>query len=156
MVILVVISPSVLGFASKYSDIIPRSIVYYLLDLLNYLISRNPVDQPGVSTDPCSVIYGGPHEQSEPELQAVVRFLQDRADVIKAYLAFHSYSQLWMMPYSYSDVKTGDYEELVRNSLDCCILIIKSYRIILEIDGLFSIFSTVRKEEKRKREYPDD
>ena len=70
-------------------------------------------ETPGVSTDPCSVIYGGPKSESEPEVQAVVQFLRDHRDVIKSYVAFHSYSQLWMMPFSHTDRKPEDYPELV-------------------------------------------
>ena len=78
-----------------------------------YLMFYLYPETPGVSTDPCSVIYGGSEAESEPEVRAVIRFLRERVDVIKSYVALHSYSQLWMTPFSYTSDTPKDYPELV-------------------------------------------
>ena len=64
--------------------------------------------------DPCSRMYVGPAPFSEPETEAVARFLANHNDSIKAYLAYHSFSQLWMLPYSYSkEQNPPNLEQLV-------------------------------------------
>ncbi|XP_053613735.1 zinc carboxypeptidase-like [Plodia interpunctella] len=57
----------------------------------------------GTSPDPCSNTYPGPTAFSEPETRAIaqyVRNVNERAN-IAYYLAFHSYTQLVILPYSH-------------------------------------------------------
>lgn len=69
----------------------------------------------GSSRDPCSDIYAGPRPFSEPETKALSRKILSLKNQLKMYLTFHSYSQLWLIPYGYSkQVKPADYNELVR------------------------------------------
>lgn len=68
--------------------------------------------------DPCGRMYIGPEAMSEPEVQAVTRFLKQHNSTIKAYLAYHSFSQLWMLPYSYTQTKNPpNIQELVSPSV---------------------------------------
>ncbi|OXA50734.1 Carboxypeptidase B [Folsomia candida] len=70
--------------------------------------------EQGSSTDPCSDIYHGPRAFSEPETLSVARAIKARPN-IKLYLTFHSYSQLWLVPYGYArNTRPVDYNELVR------------------------------------------
>jgi hypothetical protein len=66
-----------------------------------------------VKLDPCSNTYPGPYAFSEPEANATANFLFQHRQRIQAYLTFHSYSQLWLTPYGYSDDLPDDYEDLV-------------------------------------------
>jgi len=39
-------------------------------------------------------------------------FLLSHSDEIKVYLTFHSYSQLWLVPWGYKSEKPADYYDL--------------------------------------------
>jgi len=68
----------------------------------------------GASTDPCSEIYDGPSPFSEVETQALSNFLLANKDIIKAYVSLHSYSELFMFPWSYAaHTYTDDHQEYV-------------------------------------------
>ncbi|XP_052756711.1 uncharacterized protein LOC113520958 [Galleria mellonella] len=58
----------------------------------------------GASNDPCSNTFAGPQPFSEPESQAIAQYVshlqKDRHNLIY-YIAFHSYSQLVVVPYSH-------------------------------------------------------
>ena len=69
---------------------------------------------PGTSNDKCSEIYRGPAAHSEPETAALRDLLTDSAINFKAYLTIHSYSQLWLTPWSYAPALPEDYEDLMR------------------------------------------
>uniref|UniRef100_A0A8D0G6M1 Carboxypeptidase A2 n=1 Tax=Sphenodon punctatus TaxID=8508 RepID=A0A8D0G6M1_SPHPU len=66
---------------------------------------------PGASNNPCSDSYRGPSANSEVEVKTVVDFIK-RHGKIKAFLTFHSYSQLLMYPYGYKCTSPADYKEL--------------------------------------------
>ncbi|XP_072110603.1 carboxypeptidase B-like [Mobula birostris] len=66
----------------------------------------------GASKNSCSNVYCGPFVESEPEVKAVANFVRDHLQHIKAYLAFHSYSQLLLFPYSYTFSYSRRHEEL--------------------------------------------
>lgn len=66
----------------------------------------------GTSRDPCSDVYHGPRAFSEPETNAVAQAIMARRNQIKLYLTFHSYSQLWLLPWSYTRQRPADYNEL--------------------------------------------
>lgn len=55
----------------------------------------------GSSTDPCSEIYQGAYAFSEPETRSVRDFITPRRGQIKAFLTFHSYSQILMYPFGH-------------------------------------------------------
>ena len=65
----------------------------------------------GVSPDPCANQYPGVGPFTEPEVRAVADYVS-RNDVI-AYLAYHSCSQYYMIPYGFSESLPPDYDELV-------------------------------------------
>ncbi|XP_003372879.1 carboxypeptidase B [Trichinella spiralis] len=78
-------------------------------------------NQQGGSQDPCQETYSGRSAFSEPETQAIERFILQRADQLGAFLTLHSYSQIWMYPYGnqrYSYPK--DVHDL--NTVCCVIL----------------------------------
>ncbi|PNF25142.1 Carboxypeptidase B [Cryptotermes secundus] len=67
----------------------------------------------GASDDPCQETYAGPRPFSEPETRAISDFIMDRKDRIKLYLTMHAYSQMWLIPWGYTNKKTGDYDDLM-------------------------------------------
>ncbi|KRY11619.1 Carboxypeptidase B [Trichinella patagoniensis] len=78
-------------------------------------------NQQGGSQDPCQETYSGRSAFSEPETQAIERFILQRADQLGAFVTLHSYSQIWMYPYGnqrYSYPK--DVHDL--NTVCCVIL----------------------------------
>ncbi|TKC43468.1 hypothetical protein EI555_001342, partial [Monodon monoceros] len=62
--------------------------------------------------DPCREIYGGPAPESEKETKAVTDFIRSHRKSIKAYLTFHSYSQMLLFPYGYTSELPPNHEEL--------------------------------------------
>lgn len=65
---------------------------------------------PGSSNNPCSQTYSGPRPQSESEVKSIVDFVNSHN--IKAFISIHSYSQLLMYPYGYTDTPIKDQTEL--------------------------------------------
>lgn len=65
----------------------------------------------GASDNPCSEVYHGPHANSEVEVKSVVDFIQEHGN-FKCFIDLHSYSQLLMYPYGYTDKKASDADEL--------------------------------------------
>uniref|UniRef100_A0A1I8AGL9 Zinc carboxypeptidase A 1 n=1 Tax=Steinernema glaseri TaxID=37863 RepID=A0A1I8AGL9_9BILA len=53
----------------------------------------------GSSSDSCQETYHGPAAFSEPESRAVKEFLEKNP--VKGFISFHSYSQLWLIPYGH-------------------------------------------------------
>lgn len=62
----------------------------------------------GSSKDPCSDIYMGPQAFSEPETQAIKKFVESRPN-LKVLLSFHTYSELILYPWggSYEPIKNA-------------------------------------------------
>ncbi|XP_011355536.1 carboxypeptidase A4 isoform X2 [Pteropus vampyrus] len=65
----------------------------------------------GASDNPCSEVYHGPHANSEVEVKSVVDFIQEHGN-FKCFIDLHSYSQLLMYPYGYTNKKASDADEL--------------------------------------------
>lgn len=59
------------------------------------------------------VCYKGPKPFSEPEIKAVSSKIMDNRERIILYIALHSYSQLILLPWGYSNKKVPeDYAQL--------------------------------------------
>ena len=67
----------------------------------------------GSSENPCSETYAGPHAASEPEVQAIQRFLTNKTLPFEVFVTLHSYGQLWMLPYGYSSEKAANHDNMV-------------------------------------------
>lgn len=67
---------------------------------------------PGASDEPCDDDYRGIEPFSEVEVKNVAEYLRKNRPV--GYMDIHSYSQLWMTPWGYTERKTRDHKELVR------------------------------------------
>lgn len=74
----------------------------------------------GATNDSCSNLYAGPAPFSEPEARAIrdyVLNLKEQGEMIY-YIAFHSYTQLIIVPYSHVDSEDSllsiNYADMVR------------------------------------------
>ncbi|GJJ74929.1 hypothetical protein EMPS_07287 [Entomortierella parvispora] len=65
-------------------------------------------NQGGSSTNPCADDYMGPSAFSSPEATNIGNYLKNTPNVV-SYIDFHSYSQLWMVPYGYTGTRPGTY-----------------------------------------------
>lgn len=66
------------------------------------------------NSDPCGPDYRGSAAESEKETKAVTDFIRKNQKSIKAYITFHSYSQMLLYPYGYTSELPSNHEELVR------------------------------------------
>uniref|UniRef100_A0A8C0MMP2 Carboxypeptidase B n=1 Tax=Canis lupus familiaris TaxID=9615 RepID=A0A8C0MMP2_CANLF len=62
--------------------------------------------------NPCANIYRGPKPESEKETKAVTDFIRSHLKSIKAYITFHSYSQMLLFPYGYTSKLPSNHEDL--------------------------------------------
>jgi len=68
----------------------------------------------GVSWNPCADDYPGPKPFSETETRTTSQTILRLKDSIKAFISFHAYSQLWLMPWGYTKEKSEDYDDLYK------------------------------------------
>ncbi|RZF49063.1 hypothetical protein LSTR_LSTR008349 [Laodelphax striatellus] len=69
--------------------------------------------EAGASDNPCRETYAGPQPFSEPETRAVSDFILDKKSRLKVFLTLHAYSQMWLIPWSYTKSKAKDYDDLM-------------------------------------------
>ncbi|RLV88761.1 hypothetical protein DV515_00015308 [Chloebia gouldiae] len=65
----------------------------------------------GASGYSCSETYHGPYPNSEPEVKSIVDFVKSHGN-IKAFVSIHSYSQLLLYPYGYTETPARNAQEL--------------------------------------------
>ncbi|XP_006895632.1 PREDICTED: mast cell carboxypeptidase A [Elephantulus edwardii] len=68
---------------------------------------------PGTS-NPCGETYGGSAPESERETRAVTDFIRRHLQSIKAYITFHSYSQMLLFPYGYTQKLAPNHKDLAK------------------------------------------
>ncbi|XP_027399657.1 mast cell carboxypeptidase A isoform X2 [Bos indicus x Bos taurus] len=66
------------------------------------------------TNDPCQEIYRGPAPESEKETKAVSDFIRSHLKSIKAYITFHSYSQMLLFPYGYTSELPPNHKNLAK------------------------------------------
>lgn len=81
----------------------------------------------GSSSNPCSDIYAGPTSFSEPETRAIRDFLVENKDQLKVYLSIHAYSQMWMLPWGFSQERPENYNDMYEVALNATTALEKSY-----------------------------
>ncbi|KAF7271083.1 hypothetical protein GWI33_016043 [Rhynchophorus ferrugineus] len=69
--------------------------------------------QGGASNNPCSETYAGPSPLSEPSTLSLSSFINSLGFQIEAYISFHSYSQMLLLPYGHTTDHLDNYEELM-------------------------------------------
>ena len=78
--------------------------------------------EAGTSKNPCADDFQGPSAFSEIEVKSVAAFIKQQTN-LNGYVNFHSYSQLWMSPWGYTNElpPTADYEaqnEVSKNAVE--------------------------------------
>ncbi|XP_071945088.1 carboxypeptidase B-like [Antedon mediterranea] len=71
-------------------------------------------DADGADVNPCNETYRGTEATSEEEIKAVTRYMQgvvDSGDTIRLFIDFHSYGQVWMAPWGYTEDPSDDFED---------------------------------------------
>jgi len=67
--------------------------------------------------EPCYIVYGGPFPASELETRAVMPFFLRRRHSVAAFLTFHSYGQMLMTRWAYTDqLYLPEHNETVRHT----------------------------------------
>ncbi|XP_076649854.1 uncharacterized protein LOC143357326 [Halictus rubicundus] len=66
----------------------------------------------GTSSNPCSEIYPGNKPFSEIETKTMSEYIGNIHDKIFSYIAFHSYSQLLLIPYGHTNKRVENYADL--------------------------------------------
>ncbi|KAJ8944096.1 hypothetical protein NQ318_019434 [Aromia moschata] len=64
----------------------------------------------GTSFSPCTEIYHGPQPFSEPSCRSMAQFITGVADQLVAYLSFHSFSQMMLIPYGHTSEHLDNYD----------------------------------------------
>lgn len=64
--------------------------------------------------NPCYNVYRGPAPESEKETKAVTNFIRSHLNSIKAYITFHSYSQMLLFPYGYTVKLPPNHQDLLK------------------------------------------
>ena len=77
----------------------------------------------GTISNPCSEVYPGPYERSEPEVAALVREIMAYRQDIKAYISLHSYGQQILYPWGH---RTGAYPPDVADLVGICFILSKN------------------------------
>jgi len=67
----------------------------------------------GTSNDPCSDTYHGKAANSEPEVQNVENFVSKIKDKVKFYNSLHSYSQLILLPWGYTEDDCPNHDNMM-------------------------------------------
>ncbi|XP_078085102.1 carboxypeptidase O-like isoform X2 [Mustelus asterias] len=68
----------------------------------------------GASRNCCSNIHCGSAPESEPETLAVAGFIRKHQRDLLCYLTIHSYGQLILTPYGYTNATASNHEEMMR------------------------------------------
>nr|QEI22872.1 putative zinc carboxypeptidase [Oryctes rhinoceros] len=66
----------------------------------------------GASTNPCSDTFAGPNPFSERSTSTLSQFFTGISSQTVAYISFHSYSQLLLIPYGHTTQNLDNYAEL--------------------------------------------
>ncbi|XP_051983476.1 carboxypeptidase B2 [Xyrauchen texanus] len=82
----------------------------------------------GASSDPCDPIFCGQFPESEPEAQAVAKFLRSHKDTVKLYISIHSYSQMLLFPSSSSYDSVPNHNELLELAKEASAKIRRYYK----------------------------
>nr|CAD7193666.1 unnamed protein product [Timema douglasi] len=66
----------------------------------------------GTSPDPCNRMYAGPGPLSEVEIRGLSQYITSVAERLDVYISLHSYGQLLMFPYGFTEDPVDNYDTL--------------------------------------------
>lgn len=84
----------------------------------------------GSSNNSCTETYRGPFVESEPEVKAFADFTRSHLSEIMVYVSVHSYSQLFVLPRSYTSVPSPTIDVLMKYAKQAA-------------DDIYSVYGTV-------------
>ncbi|XP_066250957.1 zinc carboxypeptidase-like [Euwallacea similis] len=67
----------------------------------------------GASNQPCSDTYAGPSPLSEESTRTLSDFIDSVGEELVAYISFHSYSQMLLLPYGHTTAHLDNYDEML-------------------------------------------
>uniref|UniRef100_A0A914URK5 Peptidase M14 carboxypeptidase A domain-containing protein n=1 Tax=Plectus sambesii TaxID=2011161 RepID=A0A914URK5_9BILA len=67
--------------------------------------------EAGANASPCSNIYAGSMPFSEPEVAGIRDFITWQVPDLKLYISLHSYGQIWLAPWGYTNMKPSNHED---------------------------------------------
>lgn len=71
------------------------------------------MSESGANRSPCSNIYAGAGAFSEPEVVGLRNFVERQLPQLKVYMSLHSYGQLFLSPWGYTNEKPYNYADQV-------------------------------------------
>ncbi|XP_069583705.1 mast cell carboxypeptidase A-like isoform X2 [Ranitomeya imitator] len=77
----------------------------------NFNISWNGID---FNDEPCSEAYAGTAPESAPEIKALTAYIRENLQSLRSYISFHSFSQLLLYPYGYTEELPPNHEKLIQ------------------------------------------
>ncbi|KAG5343655.1 CBPA1 carboxypeptidase, partial [Acromyrmex heyeri] len=81
----------------------------------------------GASNSACSETYAGSAPFSEIETKTLSKYIDSISDKLCAYIAFHSYSQLLLIPYGHTTAHLDNYDDLYDIGVKTAIALEKKY-----------------------------
>ncbi|XP_066141638.1 zinc carboxypeptidase-like [Euwallacea fornicatus] len=81
----------------------------------------------GASDSPCSDIYAGPFPLSEKSTRTLSEFIDSVGEELVAYISFHSYSQMLLLPYGHTTAHLDNYDEMMEIGRQAIIDLSKKY-----------------------------
>ncbi|RZF35078.1 hypothetical protein LSTR_LSTR009670 [Laodelphax striatellus] len=112
-----VINPDGFDYSRRFSKFWRKNRRVINNHCLGVDLNRNWIYQPehsDVHEEKCRDIYPGPFPFSEPETQALKTFLEQNKNNMKAFLTFHTFGEMIMIPYGYKSALPEDYDDLER------------------------------------------
>ena len=70
------------------------------------------------SGNQCSILFRGPTPESELETKAIEKTVKVLSSSLMVFLTVHSYSQLWMTGWSYTEERSDIHDQEVKNISD--------------------------------------
>ncbi|XP_077301298.1 zinc carboxypeptidase-like [Arctopsyche grandis] len=92
--------------------------------------------EQGTSSQPCSDTYGGPSAFSEVETSSFSSYIKTLGSRMDAYISFHSYSQLLLLPYGHTSAPLDNYSEMIQIGKAALTALAKRYGTSYEIGNI--------------------
>lgn len=102
----------------------------------------------GASALPCSETFRGPSAFSEPSTSSLSEFIGTIAHRLVAYISFHSFSQMLLIPYGYTTAHLDNYNLTVSNT--------KLLYLCRQLLFYEHLYSSTQLDSKQLRHWPDD
>ncbi|XP_018368071.1 PREDICTED: zinc carboxypeptidase A 1-like, partial [Trachymyrmex cornetzi] len=96
-----------------------------------------------VSKNSCSDTYPGNKAFSEIETKTMSEYIKSLNDQLYAYIAFHSYGQLLVIPYGYTNAHIFNYDHLHNISLKGIKALRQKYNTVYRTGNIGELFSNL-------------